>query len=181
VFPSPGLRPTTPQRAAPAEDIALSGRRQLAGLARHRRYSARVLERYPIGETPTVAVTVLRHDEAGSAQWSAAIALGAGDATIHVPGHYPGVLAERLTSAEQRFAPGARLGRDEYLDLTAIVRGDEQTLALSSTARSPVRVTVEVPRAELGDLALLLVHAQQLIDELRQGIGLVPDSVPDAI
>jgi hypothetical protein len=139
----------------------------------------RVLERYPIGETPTVAVSVLRHDEAGTAQWSAAIALGASDATIRVPGHYPGVLAERLVSAERRFAPGARLGRDEYLDLTAIVRGSDETLALSSTARSPVRVTVEVPRSELGDLAFLLARAQHVIDELRQGIGLVPDSVPD--
>jgi hypothetical protein len=140
-----------------------------------------MLERYPIGETATVAVSVLRHDERGSAQWSAAIALAAGDATIHVPGHYPGVLAERLVSASERFTAGARMARDEYLDLTAIVRGDEETLALSSTARSPVRVTVEVPRAELGELALLLTHGQRLIDELRQGIGLVPDSVPDPL
>jgi len=43
-----------------------------------------------------------------------------------------------------------------------------------------VRVTVEVPRDELAPLAELLDKAQQLIEELRQGLGLVPDSVPDA-
>jgi hypothetical protein len=61
------------------------------------------------------------------------------------------------------------------------VREEQETLALSSTARSPVRVTVEVPRDELRDLADLLDHAQQLIEELRQGLGLVPDSLPDAL
>jgi len=61
------------------------------------------------------------------------------------------------------------------------VRDGEETLALSSTARSPVRVTVEVPRAELGELATLLEHAQQLIEELRKGVGLIPDSLPDAL
>ena len=54
------------------------------------------------------------------------------------------------------------------------MRDGEETLALSSTARSPVRVTVEVPRSELGELATLLEQAQQLIEELRQGLGLVP-------
>ena len=44
-----------------------------------------------------------------------------------------------------------------------------------------MRVTVEVLRSELGDLASLLEHAQQLIDELRQGLGLVPDSLPDGV
>jgi hypothetical protein len=61
------------------------------------------------------------------------------------------------------------------------VRHGEQTLALSSTARSPVRVTVEVPRSELGELANLLEHAQHLIEELKQGVGLVPDSLPDVL
>jgi hypothetical protein len=42
-------------------------------------------------------------------------------------------------------------------------------------------VTVEVPRAELGELATLLEQAQQLIDELRKGVGLIPDSLPDAL
>jgi hypothetical protein len=41
-------------------------------------------------------------------------------------------------------------------------------------------VTLEVPRVEVEPLALLLGEAQQLIDELRQGLGRVPDSVPDA-
>ena len=83
--------------------------------------------------------------------------------------------------AAERFAPGVRLRRDEYLDLTALVRGDEETLALSSTARSPVRVTVEVPRAEIEGLADLLETAQALIETLRQGLGLIPDSLPDVL
>ena len=142
-------------------------------------------ERYPIGETDSVVVVVLRHErrEAGYPMWSSAIATRGGEATVLVPGHYPGVLAQRLRQANERFVAGAKLpaGRDEYLELTALVRDDEETLALSSTARSPVRVTVEVPRTELGELASLLEHAQHLIDELRQGLGLVPDSLPDGV
>jgi len=42
-------------------------------------------------------------------------------------------------------------------------------------------VTVEVPRTELEALAGLLDRAQTLIDELRQGLGLVPDSVPETL
>jgi hypothetical protein len=76
--------------------------------------------------------------------------------------------------------PGARLGRDEYLDLTALDREGDESLALTSTARSPVRVTLEVPRHELDGLAVLLDEAHNLIEELRQGLGAVPDSVPDA-
>ena len=49
--------------------------------------------------------------------------------------------------------------------MTALVRDGEESLALSSTARSPVRVTVEVPRAELEPLAQLLDEAQRLIEE----------------
>jgi hypothetical protein len=142
-------------------------------------------ERYPIGETDSITVAVLRHErrEAGYPMWSGAIGLRGREATVHVPGHYPGVLAQRLRKADERFAPGARLpaGRDEYLDLTALVREGEETLALSSTARSPVRVTVEVPRTELEPLAELLDAAQRLIEELRQGLGLVPDSLPDVL
>ena len=140
-------------------------------------------ERYPIGDTDSVSVAVIRHErrEAGYPRWSASIGLQSGEATISVPGHYPGVLAQRLRAAQERFAPGARLGRDEYLDLTALVRDGEETLALSSTARSPVRVTVEVARDELEQLAQLLDAAQRLIDELRQGVGLVPDSLPDVL
>jgi hypothetical protein len=142
-------------------------------------------ERYPIGETESIAVAVLRHEtrDPGYPQWSVALATSGGEATVHVPGHYPGVLALRLRQANDRFAPGAKLpaGRDEFLDLTAIVRGDEETLALSSTPRSPVRVTVEVPRDELPALADLLTSAQALIEELRQGLGLVPDVIPDEV
>ncbi|HET7567999.1 MAG TPA: hypothetical protein VFJ91_08420 [Gaiellaceae bacterium] len=138
-------------------------------------------ERYPVGETDSVAVAVLRHErrDEGYARWS--VSLRRGEATVSVPGHYPGVLAERLRHAAERFAPGARLGRDEYLDLTALARDDEETLAVSSSARSPVRVTVEVPRAELLELADLLGAAQELIETLRQGLGLVPDSLPDVL
>jgi hypothetical protein len=142
-----------------------------------------VEERYPVGETDSIGVAVLRHEWRGDgySQWSATIGLRGGGATVSVPGQYPGVLAERLRGVAGRFAPGARLGRDEYLDLTAISRGEQETLALSSTSRSPVRVTVEVPRGELEELASLLVTAQELIETLRQGVGLVPDSLPEAL
>ncbi|MGH2970621.1 MAG: hypothetical protein ACRDNM_00305 [Gaiellaceae bacterium] len=138
-------------------------------------------ERYPIGETDSVLVAVLRHDGGeGYRRWSVAVGLRGGEATVHVPGHYPAVLADRVRGAAARFEPGARLGRDEYLDLTALARDDEESLALTSTARSPVRVTLEVPRDELDPLAALLDEAQRLIEELRPGLGIVPDSVPDA-
>jgi len=137
-------------------------------------------ERYPIGETDSVWISVLRHDrEEGYKRWSVAIGLRGGEGAIHVPGHYPTVLARRLRSADARFAPGSRATRDEFLDLTALVRGSDESLALSSSARSPVRVTIEVPREELEDVARLLDSAQALIEELRNGLGLVPDSVPE--
>jgi hypothetical protein len=141
-------------------------------------------ERYPIGETDSIAVAVLRHDVAdGYGRFTVSLNTGGGEATVHLPGHYPAVLAQRLRQADGRFAPGAKLpaGRDEFLDLTAIVRGGEETLALSSTPRSPVRVTVEVPRHELPALADVLERAQELIEELRQGLGLVPDVIPDEV
>lgn len=140
-------------------------------------------ERYPIGVTESCAVAVLRHDGGGESYvgWSATIGLRGGEATIRVPGHYAGVLAERLRSAAERFAPGRRLARDEYLDVTALATHDAETLALSSTARSPVRVTLEVPREEVEELAALLTDAQTLIETLRQGLGLVPDSLPHAL
>jgi len=142
-----------------------------------------VEERYPIGVTPSCAVHVLRHDAAGDgyAGWSATIGLRSGEATIRVPGHYAGVLAERLRGAAERFEPGRRLARDEYLDVTALATDGVETLALSSTARSPVRVTIEVPRDEVDELVSLLAEAQRLIDTLRQGLGLVPDSLPEAL
>jgi hypothetical protein len=140
-------------------------------------------ERYPIGETATTTVAVLRHErrDAGYPQWAATIGLRGGEATVSVPGHYAGVLADRLRAAAERFVPGTRLARDEYLDLTALARGDEETLALSSTSRSPARLTIEVPRAELEELTGLLESAQGLIETLRQGVGLVPDSLPDPL
>jgi hypothetical protein len=140
-------------------------------------------ERYPIGVTDSCAVAVLRHDGGGEsyAGWSATIGLRSGEATIRVPGHYAGVLAERLRGAAERFEPGRRLARDEYLDVTALATDEVETLALSSTARSPVRVTVEVPREEVEELAALLTDAQALIETLRQGLGLVPDSLPEAL
>jgi hypothetical protein len=140
-------------------------------------------ERYPIGVTDSCAVAVLRHDAGGDGYggWSATIGLRSGEATIRIPGHYAGVLAERLTAAAERFAPGQRLARDEYLDVTALATEGVETLALSSTARSPVRVTVEVPREEVDELALLLAEAQSVIETLRQGLGLVPDSLPEVL
>src|SRR5437868_14634113 len=143
----------------------------------------RMDERYPIGVTDSCAVHVLRHDGGGSsyAGWSATIGLRSGEATIRVPGHYAGVLAERLGSASERFAPGRRLARDEYLDITALATDDVETIGLSSTARSPVRVTIEVPLEEADALGLLLAEAQRLIDTLRQGLGMVPDSLPEVL
>ena len=141
-------------------------------------------ERYPIGVTESCAVAVLRHDDGGGdayGSWSATIGLRSGEATIHLPGHYAGVLAERLAGAAERFAPGRRLARDEYLDVTALATDGAETLALSSTARSPVRVTVEVSRDEVDELVSLLAEAQRLIETLRQGLGLVPDSLPEAL
>jgi hypothetical protein len=140
-------------------------------------------ERYPIGVTDSCAVAVLRHDGGGDGYggWSATIGLRSGEATIRVPGHYAGVLAERLGAATERFEPGRRLARDEYLDVTALATDGVETVALSSTARSPVRVTIEVPRDEVDELASLLAEAQRLIETLRQGLGLVPDSLPEVL
>jgi hypothetical protein len=140
-------------------------------------------ERYPVGVTATCAVHVLRHEGRGVGYggWSATIGLRSGEATIRIPGHYAGVLAERLGAAAERFEPGRRLARDEYLDVTALATDGAETVAFSSTARSPVRVTVEVPRDEVDELAWLLSEAQRLIETLRQGLGLVPDSLPEAL
>ena len=65
--------------------------------------------------------------------------------------------------------------------MTALATDGVETLALSSTARSPVRVTIEVPRGEVDELASLLAESQRLIETLRQGLGLVPDSLPDVL
>jgi len=42
-------------------------------------------------------------------------------------------------------------------------------------------VTIEVPRGEVDELGSLLAEAQRLIDTLRQGLGMVPDSLPEAL
>jgi hypothetical protein len=140
-------------------------------------------ERYPVGTTSSCAVHVLRHDDGsdGYGGWSATIGLRSGEATIRVPGHYPGVLAGRLSTVAERFEPGRRLARDEYLDITALATDDGETIGLSSTARSPVRVTVAVPLDEADELAALLADAQRLIETLRQGLGMVPDSLPEKL
>ena len=65
--------------------------------------------------------------------------------------------------------------------MTALVTDDVETIGLSSTARSPVRVTLEVPLGEMDELATLLAEAQRLIETLRQGLGLVPDSLPEVL
>jgi hypothetical protein len=44
-----------------------------------------------------------------------------------------------------------------------------------------VRVTIEVPLDEADALALLLAEAQRLIETLRQGLGMVPDSLPEVL
>ena len=77
-------------------------------------------ERYPIGDTDSVGVAVIRHErrEPGYPMWSAAIATRGGEATVHGPGHYPGVLAQRLRQADERWLPGAKLpaGRDDLAE-----------------------------------------------------------------
>jgi hypothetical protein len=140
-------------------------------------------ERYRIGSTGSVDVAVIRHEQRaeGYAQWSTALTLVHGDATISLPGHYAAVLGDRLRAALPRLERPGRLGRDEFLDLTAIVRDDETSVVISSTARSPVRVSVEVPADDVHELAALLDAAAELIETLRPGIGIVPDRLPDAL
>src|SRR5262249_51447772 len=104
-----------------------------------------------------------------------------GEATIRVPGHYAGVLAERLGAAAERFEPGRRLVRDEDLDVTALATEGIETFAISSTPPPPARITIEVPRDEADELGALVAEAQRLIETLRQGLGLVPDSLPEAL
>jgi hypothetical protein len=139
-----------------------------------------VEERYPIGETGSAAVSVLRHEreQPGYAQLSVAVSVHGSEATLRLPGHYAAVLAARLRGADGRFT-GGRLGRDEYLELTAVDRDGEETLALSSTPRSPVRVTVELPREELVALAEVLEEAADVVETLRQGITAIPDRLPE--
>ena len=66
-------------------------------------------ERYPIGETDSVVVAVLRHErrEAGLPDVVGGDRTRGGEATVLVPGHYPGVLAQRLRAGDERFVHGA--------------------------------------------------------------------------
>lgn len=139
-------------------------------------------ERYPVRATRSCAAAVPRRKgaRAGNASRSAPIGLRSGGTTIHVPGHCAGLPAERLPAAPERFAPGRRLARDEHLDVTRVSARDAETVALSFAARSPVQVTVEVPRRDVEELPALLAEAQRLIETLRQGLGLVPDSLREA-
>ena len=70
-------------------------------IAGHPRLGARLPrmdERYPIGFTATCAVHVrgTTATEPPTRSWSTTIGLRSGEATIRIPGHYAGVLAERL-------------------------------------------------------------------------------------
>jgi hypothetical protein len=144
-------------------------------------------ERYPIGESEHAAVTVLRDErETGYGQWSVAVRLRGGEAALRLPGHYADELAARLRAAESRVADGApsrpvRLSRDEFLDVSAYRRDGDDVLALTSSARSPLRVTLELPVEEIEPLAELLDRAHELVETLRRGVGLVPDTLPESL
>jgi hypothetical protein len=145
-------------------------------------------ERYPIGATDHVSVTVHRDERAtGYGQWAVAVRLPSAEATLRLPGHYADELAARLRAAETRVADGAprhpvRLSRDEFLDVSVYRRDDgEDVLALTSSARSPLRVTLELPLEGIEPLALLLDRAHELVETLRRGVGLVPDTLPESL
>ena len=144
------------------------------------------MERYPIGETDAASVEVRRHQRAdfGYGGFSLCILLHEGQTLLRLPGHYGGVLAERLRAADtllgdETDVDGRRVYRDEFLELTALEEDDESLLALTTTARAPVRVALKLARDELQPLASLLEEAQRVVDTLRQGISLVPDYPPD--
>lgn len=139
-----------------------------------------------MGETDYARVEVRRVDRpgAGSAAWSVCLAVREADVLVRLPGHYGAVLAGRLRDAERALAAGAfggvhRTYRDEFLDLTAVDRDDGRAVALTSSARSPFRVSLLVPETELAPLAALLADADELVETLRQGLALVPDRLPD--
>lgn len=167
-------------RAVPQAEGAASSRR-------FERYSRTMEERYPIGASEHASVCVLRDErEAGYGQWAVAVRLLAGDGGLRLPGHYADELAARLRAADSRVADGAprrptRLSRDEFLDLCAYRRDGEDVLALSSSARSPLRVTLELPVEGIEPLAELLDRAHELVETLRRGVGLVPDTLPESL
>jgi hypothetical protein len=144
------------------------------------------VERYPIGETEAASVEVRRHQRAdvGYGGFSVCILLHEGETLLRLPGHYGAVLAERLRAADGLLAEdaggdGRRVYRDEFLELTALEEDDEPCLALTTTARAPVRIALKLARDELQPLAALLEEAQRVVDTLRQGISFVPDYPPD--
>ena len=112
-------------------------------------------ERYPIGETTSVGVAVLRHErhDAGYPMWSASIGLRGGEATVSVPGHYPAVLAQRLRAADAQFAPACASAATSTSTSPRSRATARRRSRSRRRARSPVRVTVEVPRNELDQLA----------------------------
>jgi hypothetical protein len=67
-------------------------------------------ERYPIGETFSVSVAVLRHErrEAGYPMWSAAIATRGGEATVHIPATTP-ACSRRGSAGGRALRSGAKL------------------------------------------------------------------------
>lgn len=137
-----------------------------------------------MGESGGVRVEVCRDARAddGFAGFGVCLSLDQGSAIVRLPGHYGAELAARIRDADSALAAGLprarRTYRDEYLDLTAIA-GDEGELLLSSSARVPLRLTVRLPQQDLLPLAALLEHAHELVDTLRQGLGLVPDHLPE--
>ena len=142
------------------------------------------MEVYPVGDSGDVRVEVRRDDGAddGFAGFGVCLSLDSGSALVRLPGHYGGELAARIRQAEAALSAGVvrarRTYRDEYLDLT-VIAGEEGELLLSSSARVPLRLTVRLPQQELLPLATLLEQAHQLVETLRQGLGLVPDHLPE--
>jgi hypothetical protein len=142
------------------------------------------MERYPIGETELVRVEVRRVERGdGDADaWSVCLLVREGETLVRLPGHYGAVLAERLRDAAAAVAAGVAGGvrrtyRDEFLDLTAV----DGAVVLSSSMRSPLRVSLRLPEDDLDALAALLDGAAELVDTLRRGVSLVPDALPEEL
>src|SRR4051794_37564798 len=142
------------------------------------------MESYPIGACGGMRVEVQRDEraEAGFAGFGVCLALDEHNAVVRLPGHYGAELAGRIREAEGVLARGPdaarRTYRDEYLDLT-VLPGAEGELLVSSSARVPLRMSVRVARRDLLPLAALLESAHELVDTLRHGVALVPDSLPE--
>jgi hypothetical protein len=141
------------------------------------------MESYPIGTSGGVLVEVLRDErmQDGFAGFGVALAEDGGSFVVRLPGHYAAELAARLREAEEELAAGGRGSRrtyrDEYLDLTVLPA--EDALVLSSSARIPLRLSVRLAGRDLTELGQLLERAHEVVDTLRQGVGLVPDRLPE--